>query len=97
MVWDYEGKLEAKAWDKETKNLVITARSQSPPAKMIRTLVFYCGEQLLTLNGETLTDKWGPQPLMGKTVDVPYVSPLENRLGVRSQVSTTDATEVDLA
>ncbi len=45
---------------------------------MIQALVFYCGEQLLSLKGENQKDKLGLQPLVGKTADVPYVSPLEN-------------------
>ena len=34
---------------------------------------------------------------MGKTADVPYLSPLETKQGVRSQASTADDAKVDLA
>ena len=39
-MWDYEGKLESTKWTKDIQKAILKCRLFSPPAKMLRALIF---------------------------------------------------------
>ena len=94
-LWDYEGKLESRHWPPEVRYEVLHRRLQSPPAKLVRALVFEAGEQLSGDAGSAQLPPSPPGPI-GKTRDIPFNSPLEIKGGARVAVATADDVEADL-
>ena len=86
-IWDYEGKLESKSWPKGIVGKVLEARFASPPAKMIRTLLFTACEYISPfVHFGTPEEKVGTP---GLTSEVPF-SPLEMRANTRVKAAQAD-------
>ena len=96
-IWDYEGKFESKDWSPTTRGRVLNARLSSPPAKMIRSLLFTAGEILLShSHTPTAVLKSHSALHTGKSSDIPF-NPMEDTTDTRVKAAQADDAEVDLS
>lgn len=96
-IWDYEGKYESKNWSFRMRNSVLNARLSSPPAKMIRSLLFVAGETVLShIHPPAALLESRLDLLPGKTSDVPF-NPMEEATETRVKAAQADDAEVDLS
>ena len=94
-IWDYEGKYESKNWGNRRVD-VLNARLSSPPAKMIRSLLFVAGETVLShIQPPAILES--PSVLRpGKTSDIPF-NRMEVGTDTRVKAAQADDAEVDLS
>ena len=92
-IWDYEGKLDGQGWNKRQFDWFLRARLASPPAKIVRGILF--GACTAELPHQLPVQTVESLVVAGKTADVPF-SPLEVRANARMKAAQPDDAEVDL-
>ena len=93
-IWDYEGKYESKDWDSRLLYKILEMRLASPPAKMIRSLLFTAGEIVLShVNPPPQVVESQPILQPGKTCDIPF-NPMEEATDTRVKAAQADDAEM---
>eukprot|EP00804_Cyclotella_cryptica_P005665 CCRYP_000031-RA/>CCRYP_000031-RA protein AED:0.42 eAED:0.37 QI:0/0/0/1/1/1/2/0/485 len=96
-MWDYEGKLETKPWNKSDRKHVFRQRLLSPPGKIIQVFLSAAADGMLG-EGKLLPRATGilaNSPHVGLMSAVKF-SPMEQRAAVRLHAAMSDDREVDL-
>jgi hypothetical protein len=93
-IWDYEGKLQPMGWSHSQLLWVMAARFVSPPAKIVRSILFnLCSNKQLNATPVAFSEA-GATPL--QSAKVPY-SPLELQVDTRVKAAQPEDAEVDLS
>ena len=92
-VWDYEAKQGSKDWKRAFTLLVMSLRFASPPAKIVRMLLYNVCGMAQPFQAPALPTG---RPLeVGRTANVPF-SPMEAAANARVKAAQPDNAEVDL-
>lgn len=94
-IWDYEGKYESSEWTPFSTKSILSRRLESPPGKMLRSLVFTAGETLLHRMHPPHPQVESLPP--GLSSDVPFSPLLEEAASTRVKAAQADDAQVDLS
>ena len=94
-MWDYEGKLEAKQWERSQGRRILFHRILSPPAKMIQLFLSKAADAIVqeVMGSMVIPEERAHSivPTVGLTKDVPF-SHMEVKANTRVAATQADAT-----
>ena len=99
-MWDYEGKLEAKQWERSQGRRILFHGILSPSAKMIRLFLSKAADAIVQEVMGSMVIPEEQVHLLGPTIDLTkdvLCSPMEVKVNARVAATQADDAEVDLA